>query len=167
MTKLRRGDSKKTLKILFALSRNQCAHPKCTNNVIEPATDSSDAAVIAQICHIYAVSTDGPRGKAGLTDKELNSPENLILLCPNHHTVVDKQFETYPAEMLKQWKQDHEYKAVEDQLSTSLDNVPSNVFDPSLVLIFQQSSLTRKSKMKSRYSVNLAFLRSLIELELH
>ena len=131
MTKPRRDYSKKTLKILFALSRNQCAHPKCTNNVIELATDSSDAAVIAQICHIYAVSTDGPRGKAGLTDEELNSPENLILLCPNHHTVVDKQFETYPAEKLKQWKQNHEYKLVEDQLSTNLDHVPLNVFSRS------------------------------------
>ena len=110
MTKRQRSYSKQTLKILFALSGNQCAHPKCTNNVVEPATDSSDSAVMAQICHIYALSVDGPRGKTGLTSKESNSPENLILLCPNHHTVVDKQFETYPAEKLKQWKQNHEDK---------------------------------------------------------
>lgn len=110
MTKRQRSYSQQTLKILFALSGNQCAHPKCTNNVIEPATDNSDPAVIAQICHIYALSVDGPRGKADLTNEERNSPENLILLCPNHHTVVDKQFETYPAEKLKQWKRKHEVK---------------------------------------------------------
>ena len=110
MTKRQRSYSQQTLKILFALSGNQCAHPKCTNNVIEPATNNSDPAVIAQICHIYALSVDGPRGKADLTNEERNSPENLILLCPNHHTVVDKQFETYPAEKLKQWKRDHEVK---------------------------------------------------------
>lgn len=128
MTRLRRNYSQKTLKILFGLSGNQCAHPKCTNNVIEPATEESNAAVIAQICHIYAISDDGPRGKAGLTNKELNSPENLILLCPTHHTMVDNQFETYSAEMLQQWKQDHESKVVENRLSANLDNVSPNMF---------------------------------------
>ena len=176
MTKLRRDYSKKTLKILFALSRNQCAHPECTNNVIEPSTGSSDAAVIAQICHIYAVSTEGPRGKAGLTNKELNSPENLILLCPNHHTVVDKQFETYPAELLKQWKQDHEYKAVEDQLPTSLDDVPSNVFSRSdfpTELIDQkikdEIEILRKSRFFAEFDragTSLVLARKLVEGEL-
>lgn len=128
MTKSQRNYSPKTLKILFGLSGNQCYHPKCTNNVIEPATESSDAAVIAQICHIYASSVDGPRGKTGLTNKELDSQENLLLLCPNHHTVVDKQFETYPAEMLKQWKRDHEAEAITNRFATDLDDVPSDVF---------------------------------------
>ena len=176
MAKPRRYYSKKTLNILFALSRNQCAHPKCTNSVIEPATDSSDAAVIAQICHIHAVSTDGPRGKAGLTDEELNSPENLILLCPNHHTVVDKQFETYPAEMLKQWKQDHEYKLVEAQLSTSLDHVSSNVFSRSdfpIELIDQKIKDEIKKLRKSRFfaefdrdKTSLVLIKKLVEGEL-
>ena len=71
MAKLQRKYSQKALKILFGLSGNQCAHPNCTNNVIEPATEKSDAAVIAQICHIYAISDDGPRGKAGLTNEEI------------------------------------------------------------------------------------------------
>ena len=74
--------------------------------MIEPATEQSDAAVIAQKSHIYAISTAGPRGTAGLTEKELNSHENLILLCPTHHALVDAQPETYTAEILKKWKQD-------------------------------------------------------------
>lgn len=106
--KLKRVYSPTTLKILFALSRNQCAYPGCPNFIIEGATDKSAAAVIGQIAHIYALSEDGPRGKAGLTQKELNSPDNLLLLCPTHHTVVDKQYETYPAVMLIKWKADHE-----------------------------------------------------------
>ena len=52
--------------------------------------------------------------RPGLRIKNLNSQENLLLLCPNHHTVVDKQFETYPAEMLKQWKRDHEAEAMDE-----------------------------------------------------
>ena len=131
MAKLRRQYTPKTLKILFGSSGNQCAYPECTNNVIEPATEKSDAAVIAQICHIYAFSTNGPRGKAGLTNEELNAPKNLILLCPNHHVVVDKQHETYPVELLKKWKREHEAKVRENQISAGLDSVWENMFSRS------------------------------------
>ena len=176
MAKLQRNYSQKTLKILFGLSGNQCAHPKCTNNVIEPATEKSDAAVIAQICHIYAISDDGPRGKAGITNEELNSPENLILLCPTHHTVVDNQYETYPAEMLKQWKQDHESKVVKNRLSASLDNVSSNMFHHSYFptelvdqKIKDETDILRKSRFFEdfdRIGFSLTLARKLIEGEL-
>ena len=100
----RRRPSAKTVKALHTLSGNQCAHPECTNRILE------NDLPIGHICHIYAVREKGPRGKPGLTEKELNSPENLILLCPNHHSMVDGQPESYPAEELKQWKSDHEDK---------------------------------------------------------
>ena len=103
-----RSYAPRTLKILFALSGNQCAHPDCKNPVIVPPTEESDALVLNQICHIYALSEDGPRGKAGLTAKELNAPDNLILFCPTHHTIIDGQHETYPAVLLQQWKKTHE-----------------------------------------------------------
>ena len=163
MTKQRRSYSQQTLKILFALSGNQCAHPNCTNNVVEPATDSSDSAVMAQICHIYALSVDGPRGKTGLTSKESNSPENLILLCPNHHTVVDKQFETYPAGKLKQWKQNHEDK-VKNWDPASL-GIITKFFDQE---IQNETDRIRKSRFfaefdRTRSSLELA--RKLVERE--
>ena len=53
--------------------------PWCTNSIIAPGTAFSDAAVVGQICHIYAASDDGPRGKPGLAPTERNSPDNLIL----------------------------------------------------------------------------------------
>ena len=110
MTKPKRRYSQNTLKHLFALSGNQCAHPECSNSIIERATEYSPELVTGQICHIYAIRKKGPRGKPGLTEKQLNSPENLILLCPNHHMIVDGQHKSYPAEMLKRWKRDHENK---------------------------------------------------------
>jgi hypothetical protein len=105
-----RSYSQTTIKILFAASGNQCAFHECTNPVIAPGTPESDAAVVAQICHIYAVSDNGPRGKPGLTADERNSPDNLILLCGHHHPLVDKQWQTYPADLLKAWKKSHEAK---------------------------------------------------------
>jgi hypothetical protein len=105
-----RSYSQNTIKILFGASGNQCAYPGCTNSVIAPGTPFSDAAVLAQICHIYGASDNGPRGKPGLTTAERNSPDNLILLCGHHHPLVDKQWQTYPADLLKAWKKTHEAK---------------------------------------------------------
>ncbi len=110
MSKLNRSYEQSTLKKLFALSGNQCAYPECAFPIIGPATEKSGDIVIGEISHIYSISEEGPRGKAELTNKELNSPENLILFCPNHHTIVDKQHETYPAEKLIEWKREHEEK---------------------------------------------------------
>lgn len=105
-----RSYSQNTIKVLFGASGNQCAFPGCTNPVIVPGTPVSDAAVVAQICHIYAASDNGPRGKPGLTAAERNAPNNLILMCGHHHPQVDKQWETYPADLLKAWKKTHEAK---------------------------------------------------------
>ena len=125
--KLERNYSQKTLKVLFALSGNQCAHPDCSNTLIEPATEQSDVLVTAHICHIYAIGKEGPRGKPALTQEERNAPENLILLCRNHHAVVDGQHETYPANMLKEWKLNHEGK-MQKKLSADLESVQPDVF---------------------------------------
>jgi tetratricopeptide (TPR) repeat protein len=108
MASANRQYSSQTLKVLFALSGNQCAHPACTNSVIAPGDKISEPLVVAQICHIYAASVDGPRGRRDLTNQQKNSPANLLLLCPTHHRIVDGQFETYPADLLKAWKQRHE-----------------------------------------------------------
>ena len=130
VTKLRRNYTQRTIKVLFALSGNQCAYPGCANTLIEPPTEQSDALVTAHICHIYAISTDGPRGKPGLTQEELNSPENLILLCSHHHMVVDGQHETYTAGMLKEWKQAHELE-MQKRLSANLEDIQPDVFSHS------------------------------------
>ena len=100
--------SDKTLKILFGLSGNQCAHPDCINDLITQDDENSASHIFAQVCHIYAHSARGPRGNSGLTSAELNSVENLVLFCRNHHGLIDDQPENYPPELLKRWKHDHE-----------------------------------------------------------
>ena len=124
MTTLKRNYPPSTLKRLFGRSGNQCAHPECTNSLIESRTESSDSAVIAHICHIH--SKNGPRPRADLDEKELNLYENLILLCPTHHVLVDRQEETYTADMLRKWKEEHESE-MERRLSVNRDNTPLDV----------------------------------------
>lgn len=119
--------SKQTIKILFALSGNQCAHPDCVNTIIEPATDKSSTIVTAQICHIHPLKPKGSRAKLGLTTQESNACENLILLCRNHHILVDGQHETYPAELLKEWKSVHESKMLQ-RSRVNWEEIPQELF---------------------------------------
>lgn len=165
-TNLNRNYSQRTLKILFGLSGDQCAHPNCTTTLIEPATDESDTLVTGQICHIYAVSSQGPRGKHDLTENECNAPENLILLCPHHHRIVDGQHEAFTAEMLLKWKREHEEKTQRKKLpelkAIHADVLSQTYFPVSLVdkKIQEEIEKLRKSRFftefdRKRYSLRL------------
>jgi hypothetical protein len=67
--------------------------------------DLEDPVVVGEMAHVISRKPKGPRGDGVGGD---DSYENLILLCPNHHTLVDKAEGRYPEEMLRQWKRDHE-----------------------------------------------------------
>lgn len=166
MAKPKRRYTQKTLKILFTLSGNQCAHPECANNITEQATEHSPELVTGQISHIYAIRKNGPRGKPGLTQKELNSPENLILLCPTCHTVVDGQYESYPAEMLKSWKRDHEDK-MRNRGSSGLESPVSDSFfrmQASMKLVDERIEQEMEKLRKSRFLAGFDNIGSSLEL---
>jgi hypothetical protein len=107
-SKATRNYSIRTVKILFSLSGNQCAHPDCHEPIIANGTQHSDDLVVGQICHIYAHSSKGPRGNPGMTEEQRNQADNLMLFCPTHHVKIDGQHEDYPATLLQGWKQRHE-----------------------------------------------------------
>lgn len=92
-----------TIKKLFVLSGNRCAFPHCPSSLVE-----TSGVVIGEICHIHAKSENGPRF-AGLPPSiECHAFENLILLCPLHHKVIDDKPELYTAEVLRERKMAHE-----------------------------------------------------------
>ena len=101
-----------TRRILDIQSLNRCAFPGCTHTLVEPSAGESKSATVAEIGHIHAVKQDGPRWKEELTNEELNSLDNLILLCRHHHGIVDRQPEYYTAEMLTKWKREHEENVI-------------------------------------------------------
>jgi hypothetical protein len=60
------------------------------------------------MAHIVAHSNDGPRADPSYPAEQRATYDNLILLCPTHHTRVDKQANSYTIENLRSWKSDHE-----------------------------------------------------------
>lgn len=80
-------------KKLWALSRNECAFPSCSQRLVGdlPETDQpSGVTVVGEEAHIRSGRPAGPRYDADYDPLLIDSYENLILLCPTHHTMVDK-----------------------------------------------------------------------------
>ena len=176
MAKSKRGYSQKTLKILYALSGHQCAFPECGVAITEPGTPESGPVVVGEICHIYAASEQGPRGKSGMQEEELNAPENLIILCPTHHRIVDGQPGIYTADLLKSWKLEHEAKAARRSSALESQNVRMDIlshrsFPLELVdqKIDEDVQLLRQSRFFADFDgvqYALSFARQLLEAEL-
>lgn len=88
---------------LFAESAGYCCNPQCRTALFSEDRDYH----IAEIAHIIGAGAQGPRAHAVLSDLELSKFNNLILLCPTCHTRIDKDEESYPEEMLLDWKREH------------------------------------------------------------
>ena len=153
----------RTRRILDIRSLNQCAFPGCTSILVEPGIGEAGPAVVADTCHIHARRPGGKRWKEGLTEEELNSIDNLILLCKNHHAIVDSQPEFYTAERLRRWKSEHEAKIPGDFPGRGLI---SEVLGER---IRQNTGRLRKSRFFPTFDAvdfTLEFARDLIEGEL-
>lgn len=92
------------LKLLWGRSGGMCAFPGCNKFLSLFSTDD----VIGHIAHIVADSLDGPRGDPGFPRERLDSYENLVLLCPTHHAVVDAKNSDYSVPQLIEMKRNHE-----------------------------------------------------------
>lgn len=92
-------------KLLWARSGGLCAI--CKGSLTEDATDVDPAVVIGMEAHIVSDRPEGPRHRS-LEPEKVDDPDNLILLCPSHHTVVDKQDSHYSEERLRRIKLEHE-----------------------------------------------------------
>lgn len=101
------GISLKTRKMLWARSGNRCAFPECKRQLIEDETLTDDPSIIGEEAHIVARKEDGPRGDSELTEEERNQYDNLILLCRNHHKIIDDQVEEFTVERLRDMRERH------------------------------------------------------------
>lgn len=115
--------SKKTIKKLWSTSGNQCAFPECERSVF----DLDLGIVVGEMGHIRAKNPEGPRYDPDMDKDEKDSYSNLIVLCPTHHTIVDKLPDKFPPEDLKQWKQEHE------QRSPDAPELPPDLIEKLLV----------------------------------
>ncbi len=99
----------KDIKILWGRSGNRCAICK-----IE-LTPDGDIITLGEMAHIVARNASGPRGESDLSSSERDNYSNLVLLCPTHHTQIDKIPDEWPVQKLHDIRNSHE-KWVSEQL---------------------------------------------------
>mgnify|MGYP001305375728 CR=1 FL=1 len=85
------------------MSGNICAFPGCSLPLVD-----GTGTIAGEICHIKARSCSGPRFDPAQSEEERHGFANLILLCRQHHKVIDDQSGIYTADVLQEMKAIHE-----------------------------------------------------------
>jgi len=111
------------MKILLLQSGGRCAFPGCPKLLVQEGSGGDEPSVIGEMAHIVAEKREGPRGKHELSDEERNSHRNLVLLCRDHHKVVDDQPLTYSIPVLREMKASHEARIMSNgsQVASTID----------------------------------------------
>ncbi|CAL2105501.1 conserved hypothetical protein [Tenacibaculum sp. 190524A02b] len=109
------------IKRLFIESHNECAEPNCDNSLI----GEDNITVIGKICHIEAANKNGPRFNKKMDNDERRSYNNLILLCDEHHRIIDNPINEYKytKEELLKWKRDHISRNRNSSYKISIDHI--------------------------------------------
>lgn len=107
--------STQTKRRLWAESGGYCQRPECPNYLFSAESDVD----FAEMAHVVAATTGGARNVAKDEMSELDraSHSNIAVLCAHCHTVVDKDPDNYPIELMRAWKARHQ-QALEQALGT-------------------------------------------------
>lgn len=97
-----------TQRRLFAASAGYCQNPGCANELFIDASGKS--IHVAEMAHVFSAADGGPRTNPNLSQEERGAFENLIMLCANCHTMVDKAPAAFSDNMMLNWKREHANK---------------------------------------------------------
>lgn len=103
----RTGIDPKVLLKLWAVAGGRCE--LCNRILFSDLTFGADGN-FGETAHIHAVSAGGPRHKIGMTPEEKNSIDNLMLLCEEHHHMIDSNPDDYGDSFLIAQKKRHELR---------------------------------------------------------
>lgn len=109
MAKKRAGNaSAQTITKLWAKAAGRCEYEGC-NKLLYKDELTSEELNCGLVAHIIAASPDGPRGDEVLSAKLVNDIENVMLMCHDHHRLIDhEQVAEHPVKRLQDMKKKHE-----------------------------------------------------------
>ncbi|WP_153130803.1 HNH endonuclease [Dechloromonas hortensis] len=82
--------TEKSIKLLWSNAAGRCSFPGCEKRLTVERAAESAPHTLGEMAHIKGKEAGSNRHDLTQTDKERDGYENLILLCPNHHTEIDK-----------------------------------------------------------------------------
>ncbi len=143
------------VRTLVVLSGNRCAYAGCG----EVLSASEWKQVNAEIAHIRGERPGAPRYDKAMSETERTGLANLVLLCPNHHTVIDSLLpEDHPIEKLEEMKREHE-----EQADASRPWAPEEDLQRFAVLLMERSGAIMIDWLSDDDAVEVSELRSEVE----
>lgn len=95
--------SEKNKKIVWARFKSQCAI--CQKELLYEA-ENEKFSLVGEVAHIIGEQENAPRGRHSIPLNERNEIKNLLLLCLEHHKIIDDDESTYTIEKLHEIKQE-------------------------------------------------------------
>lgn len=90
-------------KLIWGTFAGRCA--MCRKRLVHD--DAGGAlSLVGEIAHIVGAKESAARGRSRYTGSRA-SPENLLLLCRDHHKIIDDHEDLYPADRLRRIRADH------------------------------------------------------------
>ena len=99
--------SERVRRLLLSRSGGYCMNPTCNFDLFVHF-NSGAVSSVEELAHVIAERNAGPRGDSSLPANQRDEYDNIIVLCPTCHRLVDKNVGQFPVELLRQWKQEHE-----------------------------------------------------------
>lgn len=97
--------TEKTRRIIWATSGSACAI--CRKFLVLEANESGALSLVGDVAHIHAARDGGPRSVMEIPAEDRDREPNLLLLCLDHHKLVDDHIDEYPPQKLREIKYAH------------------------------------------------------------
>jgi hypothetical protein len=142
----RKAISMSVIKSLFGASSNVCAYTGCEERLTEKAWN----AVNGEVAHICGARPNAQRYDPAMSDAERNSFDNLILLCPKHHALIDQLDPAgHTVDNLREMKAESEVHSANSQASFA----PSDLTRLALLLLGSLPTLPALSSARPQIVV--------------
>lgn len=117
--------SEKSIKLLWSNAAGRCAFPACNMRLTVEYSEENSPYTLGEMAHIRGKNPGSNRFDISQTNEERDSYKNLILLCPNHHTEIDKpeNEKKYSVQYLLGAKSKHEKWVIASLISRKITSV--------------------------------------------
>lgn len=134
--------TQKSIKLLWSAAAGRCSFPACWERLTFHEAESSAPFTLGEMAHIRGEQPGSNRHDSSQSPVERDDYSNLILLCPTHHTLIDRPENeaVYAVALLHQYKAEHERSVLE-----RLDRDPSasrNEIAKQILVLLDQNRLS-------------------------
>jgi hypothetical protein len=115
----------KSIKLLWSNAAGRCSFRSCGERLSVEEAEGVNPYTLGEMAHIKGNKLGSNRYDVEQPAIERDSYENLILLCPTHHTLIDKaeNEDAFSIELLHEMKREHESLISTRLRGSKIDNI--------------------------------------------